>query len=293
MPDYKNRMPQHSEKPIRLYGSIFQALLSPSLIHCVWIRWFLCVLHFVVPVHSSQPQSIVAFVSIPKSNSRLRHYEQLQRQSTSLPMVFDFFKKRATEGIDQITKLTDAASRGELARGLTEAAAYTSEANRAFASGLAKSRAKLLNDIDNMVNNEGRDVLEDLETLLLQSDLGLATTEDIMKEVTSLRLDGERFFSKQDLMAILRGKLLEALRFNESESKINFASPDATTSKEKLTVLLFMGANGMGMSQQSVLSRLLNGRIYNFYLLDITTFSFVNSSLSYSDAQERQPPSEN
>jgi signal recognition particle GTPase len=58
-----------------------------------------------------------------------------------------------------------------------------------------QSALKLLNDIDNMVNNEGRDVLEDLETLLLQSDLGLATTEDIMKEVTSLRLDGERFFS--------------------------------------------------------------------------------------------------
>ena len=242
-----------SEKPVHLYG-IFKRLISPSLIYCVWTRWFLCCHHFVVRAHSSQRQSIVTFVSIPKTNSRLRNYEQLQRQTMSLPMVFDFFKKRATEGIDQITKLTDAASRGELARGLTEAAAYTSEANRAFASGLAKSRAKLLNDIDNMVNNEGRDVLEDLETLLLQSDLGLATTEDIMKEVTSLRLDGERFFSKQDLMAILRGKLLEALRFNESDSKINFAPPDATTSKEKLTVLLFMGANGMGMSQQIVFS---------------------------------------
>jgi signal recognition particle GTPase len=190
-------------------------------------------------------------------------------------MVFDFFKKRATEGIDQITKLTDAASKGELARGLTEAAAYTSEANRAFASGLAKSRAKLLNDIDNMVNNEGRDVLEDLETLLLQSDLGLATTEDIMTEVTSLRLDGERFFSKQDLMAILRGKLLEALRFNESDSKINFAPPDATTSKEKLTVLLFMGANGMGMSQQIVLSRVFNGQILLLFIIVHHNCSFV------------------
>ena len=97
-------------------------------------------------------------------------------------MVFDFFKKRATEEIDQLSKLSDAASRGELGKGLTEAAAYTAQTNRAFASGLAKSRAKLLNDLDNMVNNEGRDVLEDLETLLLQSDLGLATTEDICKK---------------------------------------------------------------------------------------------------------------
>jgi fused signal recognition particle receptor len=200
-----------------------------------------------VCIQSCQPQLSVAFVSTHPSRERLKH------PSTSLPMVFDFFKKRATEGIDQISKLTDAASRGELARGLTEAAAYTSEVNRAFASGLAKSRAKLLNDIDNMVNNEGRDVLEDLETLLLQSDLGVATTEDIMKEVTSLRLDGERFFSKQDLMAILRGKLLEALRFNENDSKINFASPNATDPKEKLSVLLFMGANGMGKTQQFIL----------------------------------------
>ena len=97
-------------------------------------------------------------------------------------MVFDFFKKRATEGFDQISKLTDAASRGELGKALEEAASYTAETNRAFASGLAKSRAKLLNSLDNMVNNEGRDVLDDLETLLFQSDLGLVTTEDIMRE---------------------------------------------------------------------------------------------------------------
>jgi hypothetical protein len=58
-------------------------------------------------------------------------------------MVFDFFKKRATEGFDQISKLTDAASRGELGKALEEAASYTAETNRAFASGLAKSRAKL------------------------------------------------------------------------------------------------------------------------------------------------------
>ena len=163
-------------------------------------------------------------------------------------MVFDFFKKRATEGFDQISKLTDAASRGELGKALEEAASYTAETNRAFASGLAKSRAKLLNSLDNMVNNEGRDVLDDLETLLFQSDLGLVTTEDIMREVTSLRLDGERFFSKQDLLAILRGKLLEALRFSASDYSINFASrpDDSTDPRERLTVLLFMGANGMG-----------------------------------------------
>jgi len=47
-------------------------------------------------------------------------------------------------------------------------------------------------------------------------------------------------------MAILRGKLLEALRFNESSSKIRFASPLATDPKKKLSVLLLMGSNGMG-----------------------------------------------
>lgn len=79
----------------------------------------------------------------------------------------------------------------KLAWGITEGSAYGSKVYRAFTSGLTKSRAKLLNDKDIMVNNKGHDVLEVLETPLLQSDLDLAMSKDIMKYL--VLLDGEQF----------------------------------------------------------------------------------------------------
>mmetsp|Transcript_10329 Transcript_10329/g.15129 ORF Transcript_10329/g.15129 Transcript_10329/m.15129 type:complete len:587 (-) Transcript_10329:115-1875(-) len=178
--------------------------------------------------------------------------------TTSLHMVFDFFKQRASEGVEQLSSLTDKAKRGKLGEGLSDIAVYTQESNAAFAKGLAKSRTKFLYDLDAVVNNAGRDFLDDLEDILLQSDLGMATTEDVIEEVKYLRdfEDAATFFSREDLRSILRGKLLEALEpapKNDGEEDgannrraIRFANPDASKPEDKLTVLFFMGANGMG-----------------------------------------------
>jgi fused signal recognition particle receptor len=84
------------------------------------------------------------------------------------------------------------------------------------------------------------DALEDLQDVLLQADLGMATAEDICQEVQSLREDSTKFLSRDDLMSVMRGKLIETLEIENAA--IRFASPE-----EKLpTVLFIMGANGMG-----------------------------------------------
>ena len=77
-------------------------------------------------------------------------------------MVFDFFKKRSEEGLEQLGKLSDAASRGQLGAGLKDAAAYTRETNQAFATGLAKSRNRLLANLESLYTGS-EDALEDLE----------------------------------------------------------------------------------------------------------------------------------
>lgn len=155
-------------------------------------------------------------------------------------MVFDFFKQRASEGVEQLSNLATSAKEGRLSEGLMEAATYTSQTNDAFATGLAKSRTQLLYDLDNLINNDGQDFLEDLEDILLQADIGLTTAEDVMEEVRSLRFNSTTFLSQQDLKSILRGKLLEALD-TDVERNIQF-SPN----KQQPTVLFVMGANGMG-----------------------------------------------
>jgi fused signal recognition particle receptor len=54
-------------------------------------------------------------------------------------------------------------------------------------------------------------LLDNLEDTLLQADLGLATTEDVLSEARFLREESTEIFSRDDVKALLRGKLLEAL----------------------------------------------------------------------------------
>lgn len=68
-----------------------------------------------------------------------------------------------------------------------------------------------------------------------------------MKELESLRRDSATFFSREDLMSVLRGKLIENLELAGDRS-LNFASDEEITpDNQKIpTVLFVMGANGMG-----------------------------------------------
>jgi fused signal recognition particle receptor len=157
-------------------------------------------------------------------------------------MVFDFFKERSKEGLGQLEKLKESASRGELGKGLKEAASYTSQTNQAFATGLAKSRNRLLQNIEGLFTGVSPEqVLDDLQDILLQADLGTKTAEDIVAEVKSLREDSTKMLSKDDLKSIMRGKLIEALN-TELSGAIQFSPLVDKTP----TVLFVMGANGMG-----------------------------------------------
>jgi len=180
-------------------------------------------------------------------------------KSTTQLHVFDFFKKRATEGVDQLKNLSDKTSKGKFVEGLTDAASYTSTTNAAFADGLAKSRNQLLYNLDDLFNGGG-DILEELEDILLQADLGTKTSMDVMEEVRSLRKDSTEIFSRDDLRSVLRGKLIEALqvtvrpngngnRAAATATDVGEYNPQAiqfSTDEKVPTVLFVMGANGMG-----------------------------------------------
>ncbi|KAG7347224.1 signal recognition particle-docking protein FtsY [Nitzschia inconspicua] len=191
--------------------------------------------------------------------------------STELFMVFDFFKQRSTEGLEQIAKLSESASKGKLGEGLSNAASYTRKTNQAFAEGLAKSRNRFLNNLERLFTGASseEEMLEELQDVLLQADLGMATAEDIVKEVQSLREISEesaQTLSREDLMSIMRGKLIEILdlrRHDDNDEARSCATDDDIESpmssaptaaairfappEDKIpTVILVMGANGMG-----------------------------------------------
>ena len=105
--------------------------------------------------------------------------------------------------------------------------------------------------------------MDNLEDTLLQADLGMATTDDVLEEARTLR-EGTKLFGREDVKALLRGKLLEALGAvsvtndddNENEPENKFALQFATKSNgipvkdrqrtKPLTIHFIMGTNGMG-----------------------------------------------
>lgn len=221
--------------------------------------------------------SITSFLPPQQQNSHQIYSPFLSREckplspsfstSTSLNMVFDFFKKRAEEGVEQLSNLATSAKEGRLGEGLVDAATYTQQTNDAFASGLAKSRTKLLYDLDNLVNNKGVDFLDDLEDILIQADIGIQTADDVMDEVRSLRFDSDKFFSQRDLRSILRGKLLESLETNYDTTITDGKNADGVVDRsikfstdKNPTVLFIIGANGMGKTTTigKLASRLTN-----------------------------------
>ena len=105
-------------------------------------------------------------------------------------MVFDFIKKA------QISGVRDTRS--------------ASEQFSAFSKGLAKSRNQFLYNLEDL-GSGGTNLLDDLEDTLLQADLGLATTDDVLAEARFLREESTEIFGRDDIKALLRGKLLEAL----------------------------------------------------------------------------------
>lgn len=196
----------------------------------------------VVPWLVLTARANLAFVLDPTSPAT-GHREASPSSSTQLPMVFDFFKQKSTEGMAQLGNLADATYKGELGKGLKDVAEYTKSSNAAFATGLAKSRVQLMENMETLFTGvSSEDFLEDLQDILLQADLGVTVAEEVVEEVRALRLDSTKMLKKDDLRSILRGKLIEILE-TESSAAIQFS-----TEPNVPTVIFVMGANGMGVS---------------------------------------------
>ena len=124
----------------------------------------------------------------PASNNNMHINNEARTSSTTqLHMVFDFFKKAQTEATEQMS---------------------------AIATGLAKSRNQLLYNLEDsfaLDSKNGMNLMDQLEDTLLQADLGMATTDDVLEEARYLRSESTEIFGRDEIKALLRGKLLEAL----------------------------------------------------------------------------------
>ena len=148
--------------------------------------------------------------------------------------VFDFVKKVGEEQ----RKAFDALKEGRGLEYARDKVARDIEQVKKFNDGLAKSRERLARDLSAVVTGEVvelEDTLEELEEILLMSDLGVDTVERVLDD---LRKDAKEsgLETGEDVKIALKNSLVGVLGDGEM----------LNASAEKPTIIMVIGANGMG-----------------------------------------------
>lgn len=106
-------------------------------------------------------------------------------------------------------------------------------------SGLSKTRGQLAAGIDNVINGKaqvGSELLEELEEVLLTSDVGVTATMSILDELRT-EVASQRIRTKEEILDRLKNILSETLEKNNR---------DWIDSGEYPLVILMVGINGSG-----------------------------------------------
>ena len=179
--------------------------------------------------------------------------------TTTTTMVFDFFKDRAAEGIAQLENIATKTAQGKLGEALADTSAYVAATNEKFYDGLSKSRDQLLSNLDSLFGGDMKleETLEQLEEVLMMADIGGTTTDEIIEDLRNIAKEDR--LEPEDIKSVLRGRLIQTLEGRGGDTAlsasqcgeegtnpraIRFAT--AQDENPKLTVLMVIGANGMG-----------------------------------------------
>ena len=85
------------------------------------------------------------------------------------------------------------------------------------------------------------EVLDNLEEVLVSSDVGVATTLNIIERLEA-RVAKDKYLNTSELNVILKNEIVALLEKNQTDSETDFASP----LKNKPFVVMVVGVNGVG-----------------------------------------------
>lgn len=111
-------------------------------------------------------------------------------------------------------------------------------------TGLEKTRSSLFGKLSRMVAGKDQvdeEVLDDLEELLVTSDVGVKTTVDIIK-VVEARVARDRYVSTAELNTLIQDEIAKLLLSATAERPIAFDAP----LPNKPHVIMIVGVNGVG-----------------------------------------------
>lgn len=121
---------------------------------------------------------------------------------------------------------------------------FSKEKKESLDKGLEKSKSSFFNKLGKAVAGKSTvdvEVLDDLEEVLITSDVGVDTTIKIIERIEE-RVARDKYLGVEELNTILRDEIAELLSENNSDDLTDFSLPEG----KKPYVLLVVGVNGVG-----------------------------------------------
>ena len=120
---------------------------------------------------------------------------------------------------------------------------FSKEKKEKLDKGLEKTKESVFSKLTRIVAGKSKvdaEVLDDLEEVLITSDVGVQTTVKIIERIES-RVAKDKFLGTTELNSILREEISELLSENNSEELQYFSIPD-----KRPYVIMVVGVNGVG-----------------------------------------------
>jgi len=121
---------------------------------------------------------------------------------------------------------------------------FSKEKKETLDKGLSKTKESVFSKIARAVAGRSHvddSVLDDLEEVLITSDVGVDTTLKIIERIEK-RVSKDKYVNTQELTAILREEIAALLMENNSEDVDSFTVPE----DKKPYVIMVVGVNGVG-----------------------------------------------
>ena len=121
---------------------------------------------------------------------------------------------------------------------------FSKEKKETLDKGLSKTKESVFGKIARAVAGKSKvddEVLDNLEEVLITSDVGVETTLNIIQRIEK-RAASEKYMNAQELNTILRDEIAALLTENNSDDVDDFEAPIA----KKPYVIMVVGVNGVG-----------------------------------------------
>lgn len=121
---------------------------------------------------------------------------------------------------------------------------FSNEKKQTLDKGLEKTKTSVLQKLSRAISGKSKiddEVLDNLEEVLITSDVGVDTTLKIIDRIQK-RVARDKFVNTEELNGILRDEIANLLEENNTGDAVDFAS----ISTKKPYVIMVVGVNGVG-----------------------------------------------